>query len=288
MIALKLYLLYSILYLEMIKNITFEPLLHFILLGAVLYLYFSYIDTEEVDTKTAISVSSEELDIIKSEYYKNFSKEMHQEQLDAFKIQKIYEKILLNEAYALGLHKQDKEIELKLLKQMEHILSNQSLSTEPTEKELYEYYTKNIVQYSKVMDITFSHIYFPRELNDKAMKTLTLLKIANVLPNKASYYGEEFQHGNTFEAISLGEIRDKFGKYFTSKVLDLRIGIWSKPIYSKYGIHIVYLEKKNAIQPLVFDDVQERVYLDYLEEKRESVKSEAYKELSSQYIIEVK
>jgi len=273
---------------KIIKKIVFEPLLQFLLLGFILYLYYDYITPDvQLGNKKVINVSSYELQQIKFNYKKEWQKEINEEQLKALIAKKYYEKILLNEAYSLGLEKQDKEISKRLLKQMHFLMLNSSEILEPTEEELHKYYLKNIGDYSNIKTISFSHIYFSNPEDKKIKSTFKLLTIAKIDANHAASFSEDCSEKNDIKNLTYNEVKAIFGHYFASKIFKLKKGLWHNRIRSKNGVHLVYITKKVIGDAYIFDEVQDRVYLDYLNEYRRNKENEAYKRISSQYSLKV-
>jgi parvulin-like peptidyl-prolyl isomerase len=101
-------------------------------------------------------------------------------------------------------------------------------------------------------------------------------------------FGDKFIVPNQMNDVTLEQVELLFGKYFASKLFLLNKGVWHKPLRSKYGSHLVYITDKNVSKSYGFDEVQDRIYIDYMEEELLRRKKESYKKTSSQYILEVK
>jgi len=273
---------------KIFRKIALEPLFHFIVLGFVLYLYYNVTssDASAIDKKS-IRISSYEIQQMKLDYKKEWQRDITKESLDALIAKKYYEKLLLSEAYSMGLEKQDKSISEKLIKQMQHIMINSSEIVEPTEEQLYQYYKKNIDDYSIIKNLSFSHVYFSNPKDKKIDTMLKLLKIAEVDARNASSFGEEFHESNYIKEFTLEQVKSIYGHYFANKLFDLKQGLWHKAVQSKYGVHLIYITEKKIDEAYPFDEVQSRVYLDYLEEDRRDRESESYKKMNTQYSLEV-
>ncbi len=272
----------------MIKKIALEPLFHFLLLGFALYIYYDYVSIgSKLPNKQVIDISSYEVQKIKTEYKQEWHREIDAVALKAIISKIYYEKLLLNEAYSLNLEKKDKDIAKKLLKQMHFLMLNSSEMIEPSEEELKSYYLKNIDDYSAVKSISFSHVFFSNPKDKKVGTTFKLLTIAKVQAKDAISFSEEFHGSNSVENLTFDEIKAIYGNYFASKVFNLKKGLWHDNIRSRFGTHIVYVTKKEIGDRYDFDEVLDRVYLDYLREYRTDKESQAYKNISSQYLLKV-
>ena len=265
-----------------------EPLVHFLLAGFLLYLYYGFKTSDSgEEEKIVVNVSSSEVGQIKSKHRMNWNQDLNDEFLKALIAKKHYEKILLQEAFALELEKTDEAIQKRLLNRMKFLLSNKNELLEPSEEKLREYYLKNIDDYSVVRSITFSHIYFSDSKNKKIKGVDELLKTVDVDQNNAAYFSEEFRPSNYVENATLLDVEKQYGKYFTTKLSIMKSRTWHDLINSKLGVHFVYVETKRVGDPYEFDEVQDRVYEDYLREYRRSGIDEAYESVSAKYSLKV-
>jgi len=273
---------------KLFKIVTQEPLTHFLLLGLILFIYFDIISTDvQTQNKTVITLSSSEIIKLKTEYKHRYHKEIDKTQLQELIEQKFYEKLLIDEALSLNLVMQDDIIIKHLLKQMQFIMVNSKEFVEPTEEELLAYYKSNIQDYSHINRLSFSHIYFSKRDDKRIEELLTLLNITDKNGSVASSFGDKFQGVTDIKDSSYEEIKKEYGNYFTSKLFISKSSVWSQKIFSKYGTHLVYITDKNITTPYSFDDVQDRVYEDYLREQRIKKERDAYKVIRAQYILKV-
>jgi hypothetical protein len=272
---------------KIIKKMAFEPLFHFLIIGSLFYLYYNTVTTEQVKSALVIEISPLEIEELKSRYKQAFSKEISKDELKTLEQKIYYEKMLLNEAYSLGLDREDKEIQKRLLKQMQQIMRKSATQTEPTEEELYAYYMKRIEDYSEINTLSFTHIYFVNSNDEKTQAILQALQVTDVNVSDAAAFGDKFIEPNQMNAVSVEQIQVLFGKYFASKLFLLNKGMWHKPLHSKYGSHLVYITDKNVSNAYGFDEVQDRVYMDYMAEVLQKKEKESYEKISSQYKLQV-
>ncbi len=273
----------------MIQKLKKEPLVHFFILGLILYIYYTQTQVQtNVQTKSVIDISKYEIKQIKSNYKNEWAKEITKAELQALITQKYYNKVLLDEAYLLNLHKQDEVISKRLLKKMHFVMLNSAKIIEPSEKQLYDYYKKNIIDYSAIKTLSFVHIFYPPNTDKKKIDEIfKLLKQVPMDVDKAVDFSEKFKKQNILKNISLKETKKLFGSYFADKLFKLKMGVWHKPMHSKFGTHIVYIKEKNVTTPYPFDDVQGRVYEDFMEEFKTNIEKKAYKRVLSSYKLKV-
>ena len=254
-----------------------EPLIHFLLLGFVLYLYYNEVTIKETLPSSTVEVSQSEKNEIEKNYKRAHKEKITPEQLILEVQFKLHEKILLQEAYRLNLDKEDSGIKKRLLQQMEFILNNSESFLEPTEEQLHLYYQKNIIDYSHLEFISFNYIT-SSDLDDASLvHTLRLIKYLDA---------KAIQGEKKVVQMSSSDVQKEFGKYFFHKLQNLKQLVWSKPINSKLGVLLVYIVDTNVSVAYEFEEVEDRIYNDYKREFMQKKKREAYQLLTKRYVLE--
>jgi len=273
---------------KIIRKVIKEPLVHFLILGGIIYIYYSSQATEDqTPTTQKIVLTKQEQDQIKLNYKEKHDKLPDDVMFNILADEALYDKVLLSEAYRLQLDKHDPVISQRLLKQMKFILLNSVKLKEPSEDELYKYYKKNIKEYSKIEKLSFYTILF-KDPKDKEIDTIELmLNRFDINASYASYFGDKDSRLNHNPDVTYQDVKNLFGKYFANKLFVLQEGKWSKPIHSKYGSHIVYIVDKVVSTPYPFDDVQDRVYQDFLDQNRSNIIKKSYKDILKSYTLDI-
>ncbi|MBU0719742.1 peptidyl-prolyl cis-trans isomerase [bacterium] len=267
------------------KKIAFEPLFHFLLLGLVLYIYYEMNTDVQTQQKKSLHISSYETGQLASEYKRGRDEDISPQKMEALVAKKVYETVLLNEAYSLGLDRQDAVISRRLINQMHFLMS--SVVEEPSEEQLRGYYEKNINDYSLVERVSFYHVYFSDPKDEKIEDVFNLLNISEMDLSSAPYLGDKFYGAGYIENSSFEDLEKTFGKYFVLKIFNLKQGAWHRLIHSSHGAHLLYVTDKNVKGAYPFDEVEERVYEDYMNDERKTKQKESYKKIRSQYKLTV-
>ncbi len=275
----------------MIKFFTklfFEPLLYFLLVGGLIYLYYASVTkSASLSKQNIIKLQASELERIERAYEKKYNHPIKHELLYAYMLREFYNRVLLQEAYRLELDKQDTQIAKILLTKMHAILQNSAPFEEPSEKQLYDYYRNHIQEYSKVKHLSFTHIFFADGEDETLQDIYEMLHMLDISPEVGVGLSEVFEGKNRMSGASYEDVAQEFGKYFASKLFALQSKKWSHPIHSKYGKHLVYVEQKEVAEPYAFESVQDRVYRDFLEDNRSRVVDMAYKDILKSYALQV-
>lgn len=257
---------------NLIKKIIFEPLMHFIVVGMLLFMYFDYFNDENKNILQTISISNNEIQSsLEMEIYKNNSF-----LLDALVQEKYYKKILLEEAFVNNLYLQNRTIRDKLIKQMQFLVDGEMI--DPTEEELKKYYEENKEDYSIKSSITFYVLSMNKLDEDKQKEIYKTLLQSNP---------ENFEDNLNYYEMSREEIEAKYGKYFTLKLFGQKKSTWSQAIHSKEGIYSVYVKGYEILDAEVFDEIIDRVYYDFKAEALEKKRKLFFVNMKNKYKLEV-
>jgi peptidyl-prolyl cis-trans isomerase SurA len=203
------------------------------------------------------------------------------------------EKALAGEGLTLEIYK--KQIEKGI--QWKRLLSWMvRVETKVGEKELRDFYQKNIDRYRVNETYRASHILFivrkeatPDEIQvikKKCLKVLEKIKEGEDFGEMALLYSEDTSSRDRGDLgyVKKGELLPTFEK----EVLRLKIGEVSGIIRTEFGFHIVKLLDHKGIDPLPFEEVKERVHTDYYDSEMEKALRQFLSTLKEKSIIEIK
>jgi len=247
-----------------------EPYIHFLLAGLLIYFWHTIASDDlksQISTKeVTLSISQKEK--LSQSFEREWGRRPKPEELKLLLDEAFLEEMLIDEALALNMERHDATIRKRLLEKMRFILANTQSLEEPNETDLRNYYQTHREDYRNPQSVHFFHIYAPLEQEAALAKMIKLLDTNDTPPEKAFQYGEKFTLGNEIGPMDIETLEKLFGNYFSRKLIRLRSGIWQGPIRSKKGVHAVYLLDKKAGSYIPFEEVEDRVYQDMLQERR--------------------
>lgn len=275
------------------QKILREPLLHFLLLGAVFFLVYFWLNPSDgMSADNQIHVSQNDIDRFAQIFQKQWNRKPTRQEMEGLVRAHLKEEILYREALALGLEKDDMIVRRRLGQKMEFLITDVTVPGEVDDKNLMEFYEKNPEPYTRAATMSFRHIYFNPDqrgerLFDEADATLRTLHTTNAGVDVPGEYGDRFMLQLQYSQHSTDEIARKFGREFADKLAGLKTNAWQGPIKSGYGVHLVYIEQRDAASVYPFPEVRERVKNDYLFELRQRRNEEVLEKLKSRYEITI-
>jgi peptidyl-prolyl cis-trans isomerase C len=122
-----------------------EPLLHFLLLGAVLFGAYSYFKPQAggPEASMQISLTPDELLQLILVFQAQWQRPPTQAEFSRLVENKVQEEVLYREAVAMGLDKDDTIVKRRMTQKMQFLAEDVAAAYEPTTAELEAWYAKN-------------------------------------------------------------------------------------------------------------------------------------------------
>ena len=268
-----------------------EPLLHFMFIGAAIYLLYAvFAEPAAEDTDKTIVVSAGEIEWMNTVWQKRWSRAPTSDELDGLIKQYIKETVLYREALTMGLNKHDQVIRRRLAQKLEFLAKDLVALTPPTEEELQTYFKEHQDYYTEPTHYTFTQVFIdPDKRGDATLDDAEKIKATLIVRGEniddVSGTGDDIMLQNYYPEKDQAEIQKQFGSGFAESLVELTPGQWHGPVLSGYGVHLVYLHSIVEPPAIVFEDVRQRVTLDWETEKGIELNEQFYKSLREQYTI---
>lgn len=232
------------------KRFLREPIVHFILLGALLvFIHNLWSDYQGIEGRN-IYVSASEIDRLSTAWSSTSGREPSEKDRNYIIDQYVKEEVLVREAARLGLDVDDVIIRRRMAQKMDFLISAQSETKQPSDDILRKFYDDNASQFTSNERRSFNHIYISPEKYgaDVEQQAQALLKQVNTGADWSSL-GDPFIQKRSYAVVPQAEITRLFGPDFARDIFALKPGQWSGPIGSAFGLHLVKIETvDNALQ----------------------------------------
>lgn len=267
-----------------------EPLLQFLLLGALVYLAYGYfVPAGQYDESRVLTVNKAKIEWMKSAWQQRWNRPPTKAELDSLVRNYIRETVLYKEAVKMGLDKEDGVIRSRLAQKMEFLAKGLMPPVQATEEELKEFFLTHEENYRGEALYSFQQIYFnpDKRAMDEIEGLKATLNAQGSLPHKDLDLGDSFMLQSDFDNRTQSDIQKDFGPGFAESVTRLPSGTWHGPIASGYGIHLVYIRGVSEAEKPRFDQVKEEVLRDWTVAKEEAFDQQFYTALLDYYTVVV-
>jgi len=270
-----------------------EPLLHFLIIGALIFVLFSIVNKEE-DTVSGnkIVVTTAEIERLSDNWSKKWNRPPTETELKGLVESYIKQEVYYREALALGLDQNDTILRRRLMQKMEFLSNDLAELNQPDESALKKYFLEHKDKYELPARVSFIHIYFSIDKRgakavQDAKGLLSELKTASGNVIRAPERGDSFMLQYDFVQETPFGVERLFGKVFAKQLFTLETNTWLGPIESGYGLHLVRISKKIDSRMPEFASVIEKVRTDWMFEQRQKVNKEIYERFKERYEIVV-
>jgi len=265
-----------------------EPLLHFLIIGALIFVFFSIVNKDEITVSdNKIVVFAAEIERLSANWSKKWNRSPTETELKGLVDSYIKEEVYYREALALGLDQNDTILRRRLMQKMEFLSNDLAELNQPDEAALNKYFLDNQEKYELPARVSFTHIYF--SLDKRGAKVVedakSVLSGLNAL--RAPERGDSFMMPYDYVQETPFEVERLFGKGFTNQLFQLEINTWQRPIESGYGLHLVRISEKIDPRMPELASVIDKVRTDLMFERRQKMNKEIYEKFKERYEIVV-
>jgi hypothetical protein len=277
--------------LNFLSKLIREPLIHFAIIGASIYLlYGSYRQQETEEFERTITVAAGEIAWLEEVWEKKWHRPPTPEERAGLINQYVRETVLYREALAMGLEKDDTVIRRRLAQKLEFLSQDLIRPSPPSDEALHAYFDANIDRYRSPDLITMSQIFLdPDKRGDQTLedaKTVRIkLEALSQPPSDLRALSDAFMLQTYYPERSEAELAKLFGREFARSVFELEPKRWHGPVLSGYGVHLVYVHEQETVSPPAFSDVEEFVRRDWEDEKRKELNEAFVARLMARYKI---
>jgi hypothetical protein len=268
-----------------------EPLLHFLLLGAVVFAVCSRVSKHNVTTPGEIVITQGKLDNLVIGFTRTWQRPPSEEELKGLIRDYVREEVAYREALAMGLDRDDTIVRRRLRQKLEFLNDDLAAHLEPTDVDLQTFLQSHPGKFKTDKTFTFRHVYLNaqahgRALSRDAARILAQLRQAGKAIDLNSF-GDPFIMEHQFERIPLTEVKTMFGEQFASQLLATKTGQWQGPVQSGYGFHLVFIsERTDGHQPMLAG-IRSKVQLEWANAKRLESEDKLYQVLLHRYTVRI-
>lgn len=268
-----------------VRKLIREPLVHFLLIGAVLFIAYGL--TQEPDTNTAnrIVVDAGQVEQLVAQFERTWIRPPTRQELDTMVENHVRAEVYYREALAMGLDQNDPMVRQRMRMKLEFILEDLTLDDNPTDDALNEFLTQNPDRFRQEPEISFIQVYVSPddglEIKADAERILAQLK-AGADPQSL---GDASMLNLEYRDMTPADIARTFGDVFAMRIADLQPADWQGPYVSGLGGHLVKVTARTEGRMPVLDEIRPQVKREWLAARRDELKDMAYGKLREAYDI---
>jgi len=278
----------------MLRTLLREPLLHFLLLGAALFLLDAWLRPPAAPGPAAseIVVTEARVRNLAQNFRRTWQRPPTRAELDGLVEGHVREEVLVREARALGLDRDDAIVRRRLQQKMEFVSEEAMALAKPGDDELQAYLDAHASEFRTEPRVSFVQVFLdPRKrgatLQADARQLLQALERAGPSADAAAQGDRLMLLEARYENETQSELARLFGEDFADALPRQPVGRWVGPIASGYGVHLVRVEKLTPSATPALSDVRPAVERDWTNARRRELDRALYERLRAKYTIRV-
>ena len=268
-----------------LRRIVAEPLLHFFVAGALLFLLFGQMNRGLLEAPDEIVVDEARIEALRAQFQRVWQRPPAADELDGLVEAWIREEVLYREGVALGLGQDDPVIRRRVAQKLDFI-SDGLVDDTVTEEQLQAWLDDHVEDYRIEPQFALRQAYLdPSRHADPAAATAALARAleAGDFPSA----GDSTLLPGVLVDASATDIARIFGRGFAEVLAGLPAGSWQGPVESGYGLHFVHIDRHVPGRAPALDEVRAAVERDLLAARREAAKQAQFEALKARYSIVV-
>jgi parvulin-like peptidyl-prolyl isomerase len=269
-----------------------EPLVHFLLIGAVLFGLYGLAQSGRPATASSkeIRLSLDEIGQLTLLYQSQRRRPPTPQELERMVENKVQQEILYREALAMGLDRDDEIVKRRMAQKMQFLAEDVAAAREPTTAELRSWFEKNSATFAQPGRVGFRHLYFSTDrrgarARDDAASALAKLAGEPEDSKLASTLADPFMFQDYYRDRTPENLGKEFGPQFALAVAKLAPGSWHGPIASGFGWHLVFVDTVIPGRVPAFEEVEPEVKVAWLAERKALAWQQTYKDLRAKYTV---
>jgi hypothetical protein len=248
-----------------------EPLVHFLAIGAALFLFFAW-KGGAGSSSGRIVVTRARLESLAAGFARTWQRPPTAAELKGLVDGYVREEIAVREAMATGLDRDDTIIRRRLKQKIDFLAEDRIDTAPPSEAELSAWLAAHPDLYRAEERVAFRQVCLtPEKRGGLAAAEAEAKRLAASLEKKgpgADATGDSLLLPPDMPLAPKGEIARVFGSEFADAVVKLEPGHWTAPVASGFGIHAVLVLEKAPARSPALADVRSAVERDFTADRR--------------------
>jgi peptidyl-prolyl cis-trans isomerase C len=274
------------------KRLLREPLIHFLILGAVLFGVYAWADRGPggVEPSRQIQLSLDDLSQLTLVFQGQWRREPTEDEFRRMVENKVQAVVLYREGLAMGLDKDDEIVMRRMAQKMQFLAEDVAAAHVPTTVELKSWFDQNRERFALPSRISFRHLYFSPDrrgthAREEAKAALARLEGQPEDTKIALALADPFMFQDYYRDRAPDYVGKEFGPQFALALEKLSPGSWQGPVESGFGWHLVFVDAVIPGRIPPFEEIESDVKTAWLAEQKAKAWDKAYKDMRAKYTV---
>jgi hypothetical protein len=271
-----------------VARILREPLVHFLFLGALLFVTYDIFNDDRGIGSNRIVIDDGVVASIVQRYTAVWQRPPTAEELRGLVGSYIHEEVLYREGVAMGLQDDDIVVKRRVRQKLDVLAEESGRESPPTDADLQAYLDKHAADYAMPTQMSFEQVMFNPEKHARQIKVV-LTKARAELANGVDVMtiGDMTMLPRRETRTPTEGIARDFGEDFAHALTSLPVGTWQGPVHSGYGLHLVRVTERIPGRAAKLSEVRNAVERDWEHDRRVKAADDYYRNALKNYQVVV-
>jgi parvulin-like peptidyl-prolyl isomerase len=263
-----------------VKDWLKEPMLHFVVLGLMVFLLDYLVEKEGVVDENQIVIDNRIQSEIAQEFQQKKSREPSQQEIDKMLDAWLRNALLYRKGLDMGLAENDPMIRDRVIQKTVFLFRNLAGMKEPSLQQLKDWYQEKGVNYQRQPSYDFEHILI-REQKENGKQSVDEILKQLLAGTSVSDYKHAYHNfvGRNRAALSV-----TFGEAFVTELDEVPTNEW-KIVKSKKGWHVLRVKVKKQEPLPEFEQIEPLIRKDWQRQQQSDQVVKLIEELRNTYTI---
>lgn len=268
-----------------IRQLFREPLLHFLLLGVVLFAVFGKLSGPDTAGKRIV-VSQAMVEQMAQEFQARWMRPPSEEELSGLIDSYVQDEILYRHGLSLGLDRDDPVIKRRVRQKLELMSEEQNAQAVPTDADLAAYMQKNPTQFLRPATVSFEQIFLEAPGDPAAVeRAVAAARAALARGTDPQKLGRASMLPARLDNASQDDVARDFGAAFAATLTTLPLNEWTGPVTSGFGTHLVRVTARAPAVLPPLSEVRALVMREWENARRTASRDDNYQKLRRDYHV---
>ncbi len=267
------------------RSLLREPLLHFFVLGALLFVLYGWLNQGPSRATNEIVVSQAQLSSLSDQFARLWQRPPTQAELEGLVEGWVKEEVLYREGVAMRLDRDDPIVRRRVAQKVE-FLGDIAASAPPTDAQLQVWLDAHAADYRIEPRYTLRQVYFDPIRRGVSIDA-QLATALESLQNGAAVEGDATLLPAQLDDAPAFEVARVFGNEFAGALNDVALGSWQGPLPSGFGAHLVLVSARADGRPATLDEARAAVERDFLHDRNTATNAAFYEQMRANYRLRI-
>jgi parvulin-like peptidyl-prolyl isomerase len=270
-----------------IRSLLREPMLHFVLLGIVLFGAYHWM-TPGSSGADRIVISQGVVDDLVTQHVAAKGREPAAAEMRHLIDSYVRDEILYREGVKLGLERDDIVVKRRVRQKIELIEEEEAAARTPTDADLSAYLTANQARFVQPAILSFDQVFLGQATSGPdVMQAVAVTRDALQKGIAPEALGQRTLLPRRLTRIPADLVARDFGAAFATALEQAAVGEWAGPIDSSLGAHYVRVSERTPAATPPLGAVRDQVVREWENDRRQRARNDAYARMRGRYDVSI-